>query len=112
MIDVIKLTPSIEVIKLDIDYTVSFYNQLKRNYLLGLLNDYSKSPETSSSNNKFTIVLNHVSLIRKNPQELNAVSYQLNLYILIENNVLKLIASHCQAKQRHKCWSNNQRRQS
>lgn len=79
MIDVIKLTPSIEVIKLDIDYTVSFYNQVKRNYLLGLLNDYSKSPDTSSANNnKFTIVLNHVSLIRKNPQELNAVSYHLN----------------------------------
>lgn len=74
MVDFFRLTPFIEIVKLDLDYTVSFYNRVKRGYLLSLLTDYEgKSEATTTSSEKFTIVLNHMSLVRKNPQELNAV---------------------------------------
>lgn len=80
MVDYFWLNSFIEVFKLDLDYTVSFYNRVKRSYLLSLLNDYVKTNpdhshnENSQPTDKFTIVLNHMSLLRKNPQELNAVS--------------------------------------
>ena len=79
LVDVLKLTPSIEIIKLDLDYTVSFYNQVKRRYLLSLLDE-------KPDNEKYTIILNHMSLIRKNPQELNALNEDTNAGLIIKGD--------------------------
>lgn len=93
MVDFFSLNSFIDVVKLDLDYTVSFYNRVKRSYLLNLQSEYEASKldgklarddgnndddeneeHRKSMNDKFTVVLNHMSLLRKNPQELNAVS--------------------------------------
>ena len=89
MIDFFSLNSFIDVVKLDLDYTVSFYNRVKRSYLLKLQSEYEASKldgkslnddddeheeHRRSMNDKFTVLLNHMSVLRKNPQELNAVS--------------------------------------
>lgn len=75
MIDIFRLTSNIEIVKLDLDYTISFYNQVKRGYLLSLLSEYESKYKDEWNSVKYTIVLNHMSLLRKNPQELNAVGF-------------------------------------
>ena len=76
MVDVINLNKFTELVKLDLDYTISFYNSVKRNYLLNILNSKERIKEMTTNNNKkFTIILNHMSLLYKNKQEINAVIF-------------------------------------
>jgi hypothetical protein len=79
MIDVIKLSKMTEFVKLDLDYTVSFYNRLKRGYVLDLLQRSQKleANMTGMPSEKFTIILNHQSLVRKTKEELNAVKIKI-----------------------------------
>ena len=71
---------NLELIKLDLDYTVSFYNSIKRSQLdaawpQGGIFEHVDSPtlKRPSSNNKFRILLNHMTLLYKTKHELNAV---------------------------------------
>jgi hypothetical protein len=74
--EVFKLNEMSEFIKLDLDYQISFYNKVKREYILHLLDESQKSQLNSTfrPREKFTIILNHLSLMQKNPEELNTVS--------------------------------------
>jgi hypothetical protein len=82
MIDVYKLNKMTEFVKLDLDYTVGFYNQIKRGYLNHLLQESRKLEGNVTE--KFTIILNHQSLLRKTKEELNAVNYLEFLFLLQE----------------------------
>jgi hypothetical protein len=77
MVDVITFNSFLEFIKLDLDYTSSFYHRVKRNFLLQLLN--RERGETQNSNEpKYTIILNHMSLMfrqeKRRKEELRLVS--------------------------------------
>lgn len=84
MIDIIPFNSFINFIKLDLDYTVSFYNSVKRNYLLSLFNKLDKKDQS----NKFNVVLNHISMLARNKHELNAVSI---LFYIIKSIKLLLM---------------------
>ena len=75
MVDVLKLNAQIEFVKLDLDYTVSFYNKVKRGYLLHLLRESENLEKNASmAGDKYTVILNHQTLLRKTKEELNAVN--------------------------------------
>jgi hypothetical protein len=96
MIDVYKLNKMSEFIKLDLDYTVGFYNKIKRGYLNHLLQDSQKRFETYATDmpaDKFTIILNHQSLLRKTKEELNAVTCFSRYSSLTFPNKMSLLSS-------------------
>lgn len=78
VIDVFELNSFVNLVKLDLDYTISFYNKLKQNYVRKLTNKLvsSQNPDI----NRYTIILNHMSLINKRDFELVEVTN----YIIIK----------------------------
>lgn len=75
-VGVFGLKSYIDLITLDLDYTVSFYNSVKRNQVLPLLNKYKekiKSENVKAPSNRYTVLINHVSLVRRDERELNMV---------------------------------------
>lgn len=72
IIDVFELNSFIDIIKLDLDYTISFYNKLKQNFIRKLVNRLKESQQEKETK-KFTLILNHMSLLNKRDFELNKV---------------------------------------
>lgn len=83
LVEVIRMNKYTEFVKLDLDKTVSFYNRVKRGYVLHLLNENT----TNQYDQKYTVILNHQSLVDKAPEELNAVSSFLSL-LISDNHIL------------------------
>ena len=76
MVETLELNKYLNLIKLDLDYTISFYDQIKRSYLKQLLSRLRKKQANSTkTNEKFTIILNHMSVIMKSDEELTAVRF-------------------------------------
>jgi hypothetical protein len=77
-VDAIELNNFINVVKLDLDNMVSFYSGNKRKYVRRIYSDLKRQQLTKDQENqqsKITIILNHMSLILRNKEELNDVSY-------------------------------------
>ena len=89
LVDVDELKPFINFVKLDLDYTGSNYDEKKRSILKAKMYKNSDIRETSISDsiplvqshidatklNKFTIILNHVSILDRPHTELKLVIY-------------------------------------
>lgn len=74
LVDAFDLNDHVRFVKLDLDRTVSFYTSVKRNYLL---KERLKPLEASTNKNdhdRFMVILNHATLLNRDPRELRAVS--------------------------------------
>jgi hypothetical protein len=71
IVDVLDLNSFLNIIKLDLDYTYSFYNKLKKEFIKKNLNNIKV--RKNQNKKMFTIILNHMSLLNKRDFELNEV---------------------------------------
>lgn len=72
-VDLIEFGSFLEFIKLDLDYTVSFYDKVKRSYVLNLLAENAR--KARANRDKYTVILNHMTMLRRHSHELNAVFF-------------------------------------
>ena len=103
LVDVDKIKSFIDIIKLDLDYTSSYYDKIKREKLRNKLsrsNTFSSASASSAASvsessepqktapiqitspNVFTVILNHVSIVERNKDELNMVYCLLYIYLI------------------------------
>jgi len=85
IIQVLELNSFVNLVKLDIDYTVSFYNQLKRNYVRKLVSA-TKSKQQDTATERFTLILNHMTLLNKRDTELNDIIEDTNAGLIIKGD--------------------------
>lgn len=72
-VDMFKFNSFINFIRLDLDYTGSFYFGNKRKYVRSLIEKNIDTDAQVEQKDKYTIILNHLSLMRTDPKQLNDV---------------------------------------
>ena len=74
LVDAFDLNDHVRFVKLDLDRTVSFYTSVKRNYLLKERLRPLEASTVKSDHDRFMVILNHATLLNRDPRELRAVS--------------------------------------
>lgn len=69
-VDMLKFNSYLKFLKLDLDYTGNFYSGSKRKYVRSLIDKNVRNESDMEEKDKFTIILNHISLIRTSPEQL------------------------------------------
>ncbi|CAF0787621.1 unnamed protein product [Brachionus calyciflorus] len=84
-IDLIQFNSFIKFLKLDLDYTSSSYDGDKRNSILNMLNK-NKNENIENLRDQFTIVLNHLSLLRTDRVQLNKLNKDSKASLIIKGD--------------------------
>jgi len=92
VVDAFELNSFVNILKLDLDNTVSFYRSKKREIVQKIYNHLRLKQNSDLSLPKITVVLNHASVLMKNEDEYKAVKYfQLCMFYFFS---CKIIHSH------------------
>lgn len=83
-VDLIKMNSFIKFLKLDLDYTVSFYKGNKRKKVNELIKE--SKMKNNEQKGKFTIILNHMSVLRSDLEELNNLNKDSNAGLIIKGD--------------------------
>ena len=73
-VDMYKLNSYIKFLRLDLDYTGSFYFGNKQKYVRSLVEKNMAKDNEMEQRDKYTIILNHLSLMRTDPRQLSDVT--------------------------------------
>lgn len=73
VVDAFSLNSFVNILKLDLDNTVSFYRGKKRERIQRIYNNLKEKEESITGQPKFTVILNHASVLMKNENEYKGV---------------------------------------
>ncbi|RNA42124.1 metallophosphoesterase 1 -like protein [Brachionus plicatilis] len=92
-VELFEFNSYIKFLKLDVDYTASFYAGNKRKYVRSLVEKSRQQDNEMGQKDKLTIILNHISLVRKNPQELDNLNKDTGSSLIIkgDNHLFEII---------------------
>lgn len=79
--------PFVRIIKLDLDYSISFYNSVKRAHLVKKMQKKKKIAKLVDPDQpKFTIILNHMTMLHRNRQELSMLNADTGASLIIKGD--------------------------